>query len=243
MGDWRHESCPACKANQKTQQENDLENERKKEREYHKKRLFTAKMGRIGISKRHKECTFKSYKPANETAEKIHKSCIDYAENFEENRQLGKSLIFCGTTGTGKTHLSCAIANQIVEQQNKTAVFIRALKIIRSIKDTYSKGCEQTEQQAIDRFLLPDLLIIDEIGVQFGSDTEKMILFEIINDRYESMKPTILISNLALDKLSEFAGDRVIDRMKENGGIIFNFKWESYRGVKASNDQPHIKTA
>ena len=46
-------------------------------------------------------------------------------------------------------------------------------------------------------FIRPDLLILDEVGVQFGSETEKMILFEIINGRYEQLKPTIVISNLA----------------------------------------------
>ena len=44
-------------------------------------------------------------------------------------------------------------------------------------------------------FIRPDLLILDEVGVQFGSETEKMILFEIINGRYEQLKPTIVISN------------------------------------------------
>jgi DNA replication protein DnaC len=45
------------------------------------------------------------------------------------------------------------------------------------------------------------------------------------------MKPTILISNLAIGPLAEFAGDRVIDRMKENGGKLVVFDWKSHRGA------------
>ena len=77
----------------------------------------------------------------------------------------------------------------------------------------------------------PDLLILDEVGVQFGSDAEKLILFEIINTRYQDMKPTILISNLTLVELGKYIGERVVDRMREGGGAILSFDWDSYRGA------------
>ena len=77
---------------------------------------------------------------------------------------------------------------------------------------------------------MTDLLVIDEVGVQFGTDTEKMILFEILNERYENLKPTILISNLSIESLKKFTGDRVIDRMKENKGKVLIFNWNSARG-------------
>ena len=77
-------------------------------------------------------------------------------------------------------------------------------------------------------FIRPDLLILDEVGVQFGSETEKMILFEIINGRYEQLKPTIVISNLA-DALTDYLGERVVDRLREGGGRMLIFDWPSYR--------------
>ncbi|NHX33749.1 ATP-binding protein, partial [Escherichia coli] len=78
----------------------------------------------------------------------------------------------------------------------------------------------------------PDLLIIDEVGVQFGSEAEKLILFEIINTRYERMKPTILISNQTREELGAFIGERVIDRMSDGGGCTLAFTWDSYRSRK-----------
>ena len=100
---------------------------------------------------------------------------------------------------------------------------------MRQVKETWSKGSEKTEQDAINWFLTPDLLILDEVGVQFGSDAEKMIMFEVLNERYQNMKPTILISNLLPANLQEFVGERVMDRMKENGGRILQFDWKSNR--------------
>jgi DNA replication protein DnaC len=75
-----------------------------------------------------------------------------------------------------------------------------------------------------------DALIIDEVGVQFGSDTEKMIVFDIIDGRYSNMLPTILISNLALPDVKELIGERAIDRLREDGGVVVAMKWDSNRG-------------
>ena len=67
-------------------------------------------------------------------------------------------------------------------------------------------------------FIRPDLLILDEVGVQFGSETEKMILFEIINGRYEQLKPTIVINSNLRRALTDYLGERVVDRLREGGG-------------------------
>ena len=65
--------------------------------------------------------------------------------------------------------------------------------------------------------------------MQFGSDTEKMFMFDIIDGRYENMKPTILISNLNREGVAEIIGERVIDRLRDGGGECLSFDWESGR--------------
>ena len=55
-------------------------------------------------------------------------------------------------------------------------------------------------------------------------------MFEIINERYESRQPTILISNLSLTEVKQYLGDRIFDRMREDGGKYISFDWDSYRG-------------
>lgn len=81
----------------------------------------------------------------------------------------------------------------------------------------------------INHFASLDLLIIDEVGVQFGTPAEITILQEIINARYESILPTILISNLTFEQLKESIGERIVDRVTDGGRNCTVFGWESYR--------------
>ncbi|ENO7364325.1 DNA replication protein DnaC, partial [Proteus mirabilis] len=67
-----------------------------------------------------------------------------------------------------------------------------------------------------------------EIGVQYGTDSERNILFEVINDRYEDLLPTILVSNLPVVDLQKMLGERVVDRLLQ-GGTVLTFNWPTYR--------------
>lgn len=151
-----------------------------------------------------------------------------YIVGFGENR--GSSLGFCGKPGTGKTHIACAIA-QAVMHTGARARFATVLRAIRTIKDTYRKDAEFSESDAIEHFTSPELLILDEVGVQVGSEHEKLLLFEIINERYQNRRATILISNLNIKELEVYLGDRVIDRIREDGAILA-FDWNSYRTAR-----------
>lgn len=71
---------------------------------------------------------------------------------------------------------------------------------------------------------------IDEVGVQFGSASELAILQEIVNARYESVLPTILISNLTFEQLKDSIGERIVDRVTNGGHNRLAFNWESFRG-------------
>ena len=164
--------------------------------------------------------------------QKLKEIILDFAKNFAERKQMGTSLVFCGTTGTGKTHLAAALSFYLIDNFQTDILYTKAFDVLREIKETYNKKSERTFSQVQKKHAQIELLIIDEVGVQFGTDTEKQILFEIINERYENFRPTILITNLGLALLKEFAGDRVIDRMKENGGKIIVFSGESFRGKK-----------
>ena len=148
-------------------------------------------------------------------------------------RRAGNCLILCGDVGTGKTHLAIGIAHVVLEQGGQ-AVFTSVMRAVRSVKETYAKGNSRTEAQAIADLVDPDLLILDEVGVQHGTDTEKLVLFEIINGRYEAGRPTIVISNLAIKALEEYLGARAFDRLREGGGHLVVCDWESYRSRRAA---------
>lgn len=155
--------------------------------------------------------------------------CRAYAEKWADKLQEGGSLVLTGGPGTGKTHLACAIGNAVMESGLACVLFVPVSAMLRSIKETYRKGSERSEQQAINDFCEPDLLILDEVGVQVGSEHEKLLMFEVLNERYQNMLPTILISNLPPEELEGFLGQRVMDRYRECGSVIA-FNWGSHRG-------------
>lgn len=153
-----------------------------------------------------------------------------YADGFADVMKTGRCAIFVGNVGTGKTHLAAGIALRLLRRDGRPVLFTTVMRAIRSIKDTWSSASTKTEAQAVAALVYPDLLILDEVGVQFGSETEKLILFDVLNERYEKRKPTLLLSNLDVEGVKAFLGERIFDRMREDGGDSIPFDWESYRG-------------
>ena len=172
--------------------------------------------------------TLENYDATQPGPASAHRWATDYAAQFDEAMACGRSAILCGRTGTGKTHLAVAVLKHIMERRCK-GVYTTTHAMLREVKDTWGKEATQTHMSAVRRYTHADLLVLDEVGVQFGSDAERIILFEILGTRYDLVLPTILISNLAKDDMAKFLGDRVIDRMRESGGKMIVFGWESHR--------------
>ena len=84
---------------------------------------------------------------------------------------------------------------------------------------------KKTESQVLSILFSVPLLVIDEIGVQYGTDSEQNILFDVMDRRYRDMMPTILLANLKLKRekpedpagLREVLGERIYDRLTETG--------------------------
>lgn len=224
MGKVFKTNCPTCTA-ERDEEKNRIDN---RSNQLAKAEKIKRLLGEAGIPKRFASRRFDNYTANNGEQGKALAVAKFFADNFDNFLETGASLVFCGKPGTGKTHLSAAIANAVCEQ-GRSAVFMSVLKATRLVKDTWRKGSEATENQAYKGMITPDLLILDEVGVQFGSEAEKLIMFEILNGRYENVKPTIVISNLLPAELTEYLGERVVDRLREGGGSTVVFGWDSYR--------------
>ena len=219
--------CPKCMieirdAEAKKQIERDKQAELERQQ-----RRWIAKIGKAAIPERFKDRTLDSYIAKTSGQQTALAFCKEYANNFDEVLKTGRSAIFCGRVGTGKTHLAIGIALSIMQQQ-RSPVFVTVQRLIRRVKDSWHTK-EETESEVIEAFASPDLLILDEIGVQFGSEFEKQILFDVLNERYEKLKPSILLSNIPKKQLGEYLGERVADRLRENGGKMIPFDWDSHR--------------
>ncbi|MAE21199.1 MAG: hypothetical protein CMK92_02085 [Pseudomonas sp.] len=156
--------------------------------------------------------------------------CRAYVTKFDERLEQGGGLVFTGSVGTGKSHLAYAIGNALLAS-GRVVMGIDVYELVDLIKErAFTKEKTGSEREAIRAFVGGlDLLILDEVGAQLGTEWERLMLFKIINERYKQMLPTILISNLEADTLEEYMGKRIIDRMQEGGGTTLKLDWGSYR--------------
>lgn len=175
-----------------------------------------------GISPRYLDVSLSTIQPTPEQ-EKVYKSLTAYLE-----QPSARSLIIAGTVGTGKTLLAQALA-QDLRKAKKRFVFSTARQIIRDIRSTWKRDSDRSEDEVIAMYVNTDYLFIDEIGIQYGTESEQIAMFDIINGRYEYQRPTILISNLDIVGLKEIMGERIIDRLRQDGGELLAFNWQSLR--------------
>lgn len=181
-----------------------------------------------GLRKRHMTCSLDNYKATTESQ----KTALGEVRAFLSNVLSGKggNMVLAGRVGTGKTHLAAGVISALTEAKYHCKI-IKLPELIRAIKSSWANGSDLSESEIIHNLSGLKLLIVDEIGVQYGSDTEKLLLSEIIDNRYQEMLPTMLISNLDVDGIRKCIGERCYDRLKEDGGKVVAFDWESARGA------------
>lgn len=137
----------------------------------------------------------------------------EFVSGFDERLRSGSGLLLLGDVGTGKTHMACAIANAL-RLQLRPVLYCTALEAVMLVKASWKRGDDgMTEYDVYARFGEPDLLIIDEIGVQMGSDFERMVLTSIADIRSRNCLPTIVISNLEPKEIYKLLGERMYDRL------------------------------
>lgn len=187
---------------------------------------------RAAIPTRFADRTFASYRAETDEQRAALKVAQDFAQDFARHLEAGTSTVFSGRPGTGKSHLACAIAKTILAAGH-TALYATVREIVLMLRETWRDGATRSEQDVIRELSSVDLLVIDEVGVGFGSEAEKTQFFDIIDGRYREVMPTILLTNLDRKGLAEYVGQRAFDRLRENG-IWVPFDWDSHRGRKAS---------
>ena len=104
--------------------------------------------------------------------------------------------------------------------------------LLREIRETWGM-LGARESGVLGRLIERDLLILDEVDMQFGGDAELLRLFDVLNGRYEALRPTVLASNLSVEALPGCLGARLMYRLRENGGVVVPFTWASERGGAA----------
>lgn len=212
--------CPDCQREEREERER-LEANVRRQRE------IREAIGRSGIPERFKERNFENYIIGQNSAQnRAYGVLRDFAYHFPRIRQNGVCALLLGKCGTGKTHLATSIANYIMPR-GYSALYMTVYDAVSKFKETFNS--DLTEENVLAMFATPDLLILDEAGVGFGSEAEKLFIYRLINRRYEQVKPSIMIANLTIDEFKDRVGERVLDRLLESEGAIIPFTWNSHR--------------
>jgi len=234
-GHWTR--CPKCDELRIERNIEAAEREKQRQIEERKAEILRRNLSKSGIPERFANRTLESYIATTEEQQYALKFAKDFAASFAGDK-TGQGAVFCGERGTGKTHMAIGVCNEIMSQHSRSAVFITVQRLIRSVRDTWRRESEKTESDVIKFFTEPDLLVMDEVGIQSGSENEKQILFDLLNERYQQRKSTILLTNLTANECVAFLGERIVDRFREDGGVVIPFIWDSYRGKGEQESVP-----
>ena len=120
-------------------------------------------------------------------------------------------LVLYGPKGTGKSHLAAAISNYLdalPEDQRPLSMFLTAPDLLDLLRSGYRAG-DYNELLNLCREV--DLLILDDLGVEQGTDWAAEKLFQILNTRYQAELPTVIVTNHRLGDLEPRLYDRLSD--------------------------------
>lgn len=154
-----------------------------------------------------------------------------FIANFNEYQKAGKGMyIFSKTKGSGKTFLSCALANEVMERIDICVKFISVPELLEMTKKSYR---DFAKEEGLDRIKTAELLILDDIGAETKKEWVDTELFRLIDSRYVSKKVTIFTSNVPIDMLK--INERIVDRIFSMC-IRLNLPEKSIRTMRADEE-------
>lgn len=196
----QNENCNCSKAMEE-QKQLQLEKERQlmEELERFRKEEINKKIkqyyGTEFITEQFKKQTLDNF-ITNETNKNMKYVAQRFIQGFGNTK---KGIIFVGKNGTGKTHISVAIANELIKQ-NIPILFGTLTDLTEKYTGSYK---DHTEIELIKLYAKVDLLIIDDLGVEYMNDWMLSKLFVIVNERMKNELPIIITTNYELEQLKQ----------------------------------------
>ena len=147
-----------------------------------------------------------------------------YADNFASRRG---NLLLIGTTGTGKTHISTAIAKAIISQ-GFDVLYDSVQNIVNDFeRDKFKSG--YNSEQTSEKYNECDLLIIDDLGAEFVTQFSVSALYNLINTRQNKGLSTIISTNLSASELAGKYEGRIYSRIIGADYTVLRFEGDDRR--------------
>ena len=135
--------------------------------------------------------------------------CHKYADSFSRSSQ---SLLLTGKPGLGKTHLSIAIACEVIDKGFDVLYVPFNTLISRLEAMRFGHGSDDF-QIAMQPIMDSELLVLDDLGCEFTTSFSNSVLYDIVNTRQLLSLPTIINTNLGSNELSAKYGERIASRL------------------------------
>jgi DNA replication protein DnaC len=141
------------------------------------------------------------------------------------NQKYPGILLMAGNTGVGKTGLAASAIKYLAKKGRLPVRYYYAY-------DLLTKGVNfDTREKALEAALRPQVMVIDEIGIQLRSEPALAFLERVLVGRHEDGKITIIIANEQPESFWQITGERVKDRIMRAGEMIA-FTGGSLREIK-----------
>ena len=160
-----------------------------------------------------------------------------YVEHWEQMKMENIGYLLWGGVGTGKSYFAGCIANALMEQEIPVRMTNFAL-ILNDLTASF-----EGRNEYIARLCRAPLLILDDFGMERGTEYGLEQVYNVIDSRYRSRRPLIVTTNLSLQDLQhpqDTAHARIYDRLLEMCAPI-RFSGENFRKVTAQDKLAHLK--
>jgi DNA replication protein DnaC len=186
------------------------------------------------IPRRYGECSFSNYQPANNNGSQL--QAFNYAYRLaREYPSVDRGLLFMGTCGVGKTHLSVAILRELIDKKGVSCLFYEFGSLLKEIQNSYNVVSQTSELTVLAPVIEAGVLVLDELGATKPTDWVRDTMMQIINTRYNDKKLTIFTTNYidvrrtpAEETLEDRIGIRLRSRLYEMCKTVI-IEGEDYR--------------
>lgn len=184
---------------------------------------FRLRLAAAGVGARYYDSSFDNYRISCPEAQAAFDVVRDWTREFHPRNS--PNLIMYGLTGTGKTHLACAITRDLL-LRGFSVSYLPILTLFSQYQDisSYSNRDDGTRESFFSRLRAPDLLIVDEFGITSLTEKEKIVFHRVIDERYNRNVPTCLVGNTDVLDFASIIGERADRRVMANAKIA-SFEW------------------